>query len=89
LKPAKKLWKNIYEVVINNEKDFWVVFFLALGTLCLMIFLIFRVYNNTSYINKRYMDLEKMSKYKVDQSFTSNEEFRSLSTINELIDRYN
>lgn len=89
LNPIKRLWNNIYDVIINNEKDFWVVFFLAIGTLCLMIYLWLRVYTNTVYINKRYMDLEKLEKYNVDQSFKSSEEFRSLNTINEIIDSYN
>lgn len=89
LNPMKKLWKNIYDVMLNNEKDFWVVFFLALGTFCLMIFLGLKVYNNTNYINQRYMDLEKLEKYNVDPSFKSSEEFRSLSTINGIIDEYN
>jgi|GEM_PF-4595814 len=35
------------------------------------------------------MDLEKLEKYNVDQSFKSSEEFRSLDTINEIIDSYN
>jgi len=89
LNSIKKLWKTVYDVIINNEKDFWVVFFLALFSLCLMIFLSVKVYNNTIYINKRYMDLEKLEKYKVDESFKSSEEFRSLTTINQIIERYN
>ncbi|MEI8252383.1 MAG: hypothetical protein WCG25_01200 [bacterium] len=55
----------------------------------MMIYLSLRVYNNTVYINKRYMDLEKLDKYIISESFKSNEEFRSLSTINEIIDSYN
>lgn len=89
LRFIKKIWNSIYDVVINNEKDFWVVFFLAIGTFCLMIFLSLRVYNNTVYINEKYMELEKLEKYKVNQSFKSNDEFRSLNTINEIIDIYN
>jgi hypothetical protein len=89
LSSVKKIWKSVYEVIINNEKDFWVIFFLALWTLWLMIYLSLRVYNNTVYINKRYMDLEKLDKYTISESFRSNEEFRSLGTINEIIDSYN
>ena len=36
----KKLRKSIYDVILNNEKDFWVVVFLCLLTLFLMIYLI-------------------------------------------------
>jgi hypothetical protein len=89
LRYLKKIWSSIYDVIINNEKDFWVVFFLAIGSFCLMIFLSLRVYNNTVYINERYMELEKLEKYDINQSFKSNDEFRSLSTINEIIDSYN
>ncbi len=85
----KKISSSIYNVIINNEKDFWVIFFLAIGSFCLMIFLSLRVYNNTVYINERYMELEKLEKYSINQSFKSNDEFRSLSTINEIIDSYN
>lgn len=89
LRFVKKIWNSIYNVVINNEKDFWVVFFLAIGSFCLMIFLSLKVYNNTLEINAKYMELEKLEKYSVNQSFKSNDEFRSLSTINEIIDSYN
>ncbi len=92
LSSVNRFWKNIYDVILNNEKDFWVVFFLALWTLFLTIYLSIRVYNNNVYINQRYMDLEKLEKYSYNNDdilFKNKEDNKWFDNINYIIDYYN
>ncbi|MCF7834925.1 hypothetical protein K9M48_02620 [Candidatus Gracilibacteria bacterium] len=86
LSPLKKFWRNIYDVVLNNEKDFWVVFILFLGTLFLSIFLGLKVYNNIKEINKSSSELIKLDKYKITETIKSADFFRPFVDISDIIE---
>jgi hypothetical protein len=85
---VKGFFKTIYDVVINNEKDFWIIFFLALLTLALTVFFWYKVYNNTNEINQRAMELRNLDKFKATVSLNNSEETRWIKTIDELVDFY-
>lgn len=85
LEPLKKFWNNIYDVVLNNEKDFWVVFVLFLWTLFLSIYLWISVYTNIKEINKSSSELVKLDKYNIGESIKNSDYFRSFDDIDDVL----